>query len=622
MIGPVAFGAPALLLALALVPVVWGALRYAERRRAAADREVGGPAALRRGRSSARRRLRGVLLVAAIAAALLAAARPQWGEEQRSVEQRGIDVALVLDVSRSMTATDVEPSRAHAAAGALTGLLGGLVGDRAALVTFAGSALVRSPLTRDLEVLAQLVERAQSEAALMRPGSNVGVALQRALDALNVDDAARTQAIVLISDGEDPAGNRFVDFARETATARGVRIYTAVAGAPGGGALPGAERREGGSEVSVPDTALLADAARGTGGELRSLSSIPGLAVAFRRLAQTRFAEDRERAPIERFQWGAAIALALLGARELVAEGGRGRGGRGRPRLLAALSASVLLALGAALVASCGGSEAYRETRAGNDAYQADRYEKALLRYEAAAQAAPTAEDLAILAYDRGNALGRLERYEEAMEAAARAADETEDPELAAVAAYARGTHAARALRLEAARDAFVTALLRDPDDDDARANLEIVLRALGAAAAPEPTPAAGTEGGGGQPGPAPGVPGGAAGPPPPDATPGSPGNAPGTPGPGGSATAQPGVSPVPGGSAAPAGVAGAQPGPGGAALSAEEARAALEAALAELASGEMALEEALRILDLVHQLNALVDLGAAREPGGALPPR
>lgn len=615
MIGPLSFGAPILLAALAVTPLVWGALRYGERRRADADRAVGGPAALRRGRSTARRRLRGALLIAAIAASVLAAARPQWGEEQRLVEQRGIDVALVLDVSRSMTATDVEPSRAHAAANALTGLLGGLVGDRGALVTFAGSALVRSPLTRDLEVLAQLVERAQSEAALMRPGSNVGVALQRALDALNVEDAARTQVIVLVSDGEDPAGERFVDFARETASSRGVRIYTAVAGAPGGGALPGPARVGSGPEMSVPNAALLADAARGTGGELRTLSSIPGLAVTFRRLAQTRFAEDTERAPVERFQWLAAAALVLVAARELVSEGRRGRGGRGLPRLLPASLVGALL--GAALVASCGGSEAYRETRAGNEAFRAERYEEALARYEAAAEAAPSAEDLAILAYDRGNALGGLERYEEAMEAAAAAADETEDPELAAVAAYARGIHAARALRLEAARDAFVTALLRDPDDDAARANLEIVLRALGTAPGPEEDPAEGADAESGLPGPDDSS-AGPGGQPTPAPAPGSPGGA--QAGPGGAGT-QPGAGPVPGGAAAPDGLAGQQPGPA-AAVSAEEARAALEAALAELESGEMALEEALRLLDLVHLLNALVDLGGPRQPENVPPPR
>ena len=88
MIGPVSFGAPLLLAAFALVPLAAWALRHGERRRAQADRAIGGPAVLRRGRSLARRRLREVLLVAAIASAVLAAARPQWGEEQSAIAPR------------------------------------------------------------------------------------------------------------------------------------------------------------------------------------------------------------------------------------------------------------------------------------------------------------------------------------------------------------------------------------------------------------------------------------------------------------------------------------------------------------------------------------------------------
>ena len=622
MIGALDFGAPAALLALALVPLVAAALWRGDRRRSAADRAVGGAPALRLGRSRWRRWLRAALVLAALAAIVLAAARPQWGEQQRTVAQRGIDVAIALDVSRSMTATDVQPSRARAAAAALDELLASMSGDRGALVTFAGSALVRSPLTRDLDALAQLVARAQAEAALTRPGSNVGVALQRALEALDVESPARTQVIVIVSDGEDPSERRLVDFAVELAADRSVRIYAAVAGTAGGGELPGAQLPGGGTEVSVADPGLLAAAAAETGGELRSLGSLPGLAVTFRRLQQTRFAEEEESAPVERFQWFAGAALALLAAHTLVAEGGRRRPlGRLRPRLLSAPATVLLAALGALLLAACGGSVAYRETRAANEAYDAGRYEEALERYEAAAEAEPTPADLATLAFDRGNALHRLERYEEATEASAQAANETEDAALAAVAAYALGSHAVRAGRLEVARDAFVTALLRDPDDADARANLEIVLRALAppeAPPTPPETPGEQPPEGGDSASGAPDAGSPDAGATDADAGVGPPGGDPSAAPPTGQ---QPGGVPVPG--SGDPGDLGAplEPGATGA-QSAEEARAALEAALAELESGEIPLEEALRILDLVRQLDALAALGAEPSPGRSLPPR
>jgi Ca-activated chloride channel family protein len=618
VIGSLEFGAPGVLLALALVPLVAAALWRGEQRRAAADRALGGAPALRLGRSRWRRWLRAALLLGALAAIVLAAARPQWGEEQRAVAQRGIDVAIALDVSRSMTATDVEPSRARAAAAALEELLASMSGDRAALVTFAGSALVRSPLTRDLGALAQLVARAQAEAALTRPGSNLGVALQRALDALNVEEPARTQVIVIVSDGEDPSERRIVDFAVETAADRGVRVYAAVAGTPGGGELPDAQLPGGGTEVSVADPGLLAGAAAETGGEFRSLASLPGLAVTFRRLQQTRFAEEEESAPIERFQWFGGVALALLAVHTLVAEGGRRRPlGRVRPRLLSTPATVLLASVGALLLAACGGSAAYEETRAGSEAYDAGRYEEALERYDAAADADPPPADLATLAYDRGNALHRLERYDEATDAAAQAANETEDLALAAEAAYALGSHAFRAGRLEAAREAFVTALLRDPEDADARANLEIVLRVL---APPDEAPPGPADPSPSDSDPEPGEPDGDAAdgdPPDGDAGAGPPGGDPTAAPPG----QQPGGDPVPGAGVPGDSASPADPAASGA-QSAEEARAALEAALSELESGEIPLEEALRILDLVRQLDALAALGEPPSSGRPLPPR
>jgi tetratricopeptide (TPR) repeat protein len=283
------------------------------------------------------------------------------------------------------------------------------------------------------------------------------------------------------------------------------------------------------------------------------------------------------------------------------------------PRLLSTPATVLLAALGTLLFAACGGSAAYEETRAANEAYDAGRYEEALERYEAAAGADPPPADLATLAYDRGNALHRLERYDEATEATAQAANETEDLALAAEAAYALGSHAFRAGWLEAAREAFVTALLRDPEDIGARANLEIVLRVL--APPPEEVVPAFADSPPSDSDPEPGESdeGAADG----DAGAGPPGGDPATAPPG----QQPGGDPVPG-----AGVPGdselpVDPNTSGA-QSAEEARAALEAALAELEAGEIPLEEALRILDLVRQLDALAVLGEPPNTASPLPPR
>ena len=83
------------------------------------------------------------------------------------------------------------------------------------------------------------------------------------------------------------------------------------------------------------------------------------------------------------------------------------------------------------------------------------------------------------LSYNIGNALHRLDRFEEATVAAAAALSEAAEPALFVHAAYAVGSHAFRRGDLEAAREAFVSTLLRDPTDRDAKHNLERVLEQL-----------------------------------------------------------------------------------------------------------------------------------------------
>ena len=135
------FGMPLALIALVLVPLLLGAAWFEARRRRVADARYGGSPALRLGVAPRRRALQRALLITALALLIVATARPQWGYEPQQAEQRGIDVAIVLDVSRSMSATDLSPSRARVAAQELNAMLDHLDGNRVALVTFALSLI-------------------------------------------------------------------------------------------------------------------------------------------------------------------------------------------------------------------------------------------------------------------------------------------------------------------------------------------------------------------------------------------------------------------------------------------------------------------------------------------------
>jgi len=166
--------------------------------------------------------------------ALIALARPQWGTREETVYQRGRDVMLVLDVSRSMLATDVHPSRLGRAKVDLLDLIKQLRGDRAGLLAFRGRPVLACPLTTDYGFLSQVLDGIDIDSA--PPGeTDIGDAIIAALDAFDSGEGAH-KAIVLISDGDDLGGR--VDTAIEKAREQGVTIFTVGLGSTEGAKVP------------------------------------------------------------------------------------------------------------------------------------------------------------------------------------------------------------------------------------------------------------------------------------------------------------------------------------------------------------------------------------------------
>ncbi|MEX2031699.1 MAG: VWA domain-containing protein, partial [Dehalococcoidia bacterium] len=357
---------------LVLPVVLLAAVRHARVRRAAITVRLGGPPGLRTAASDVRRTAMGLLVVIAVVVAVVAAARPQWGSGEQPLQQRGIDLVIALDVSRSMLAEDVAPNRAGAAAAGLEEMLTHLTGNRVGLVTFAGTAFERAPLTVDLDVLSSMVARSQSEAALVTPGTDLAGAIETALTVLDVPDAARGQAILVVSDGEDLESGLAEAIRR--AQDRGVPVYTVFAATTTPTALPEAS---GGTDITTGDPETLAEIATATGGRSREVRQTAGLAVDFRRIQQTEFASETQPAPIERFGWFAGAALALVLVAIAAGEGRRS----GLPRLRGGLITAVLAG---AILAGCG-TATWRHVERGNEAYEGGRYEDALAAYQAAA---------------------------------------------------------------------------------------------------------------------------------------------------------------------------------------------------------------------------------------------
>ena len=231
------FEDPWVLALLALLPVAWLGRRWLHRGRTATIRysAVDSIMALGVGRSRWGHRVPTLLRVLAFAALIVALARPQTGITSESVTTEGIDIVLVLDVSSSMLAEDLEPNRLEAAKGVAADFVGGRRDDRIGLVAFAGQAFTQAPLTLDYSVVTSLL--AELETGMIEDGTAVGMGLATAVKRLQASDAA-SKVVIILTDGRSNVGEIGPVTAAQMAQALGVRVYTIGAGSMGSARIP------------------------------------------------------------------------------------------------------------------------------------------------------------------------------------------------------------------------------------------------------------------------------------------------------------------------------------------------------------------------------------------------
>lgn len=191
--------------------------------------------------SPKKRRLKSALQVLAIFFFVLALARPQMGESQQEVKSEGVEIIFAVDVSESMTAEDVKPSRLAQAKAELSRLIDLMPGNKVGIVAFAGSAALISPLTNDPGAIKMFLESLEPS-SVSTQGTNFMEALRISKEAferggVTTDEVVRVTRVVLIaSDGEDHEQGA-LDEAKKM-TGEGVRIFSLAYGTEKGGAIP------------------------------------------------------------------------------------------------------------------------------------------------------------------------------------------------------------------------------------------------------------------------------------------------------------------------------------------------------------------------------------------------
>jgi len=184
--------------------------------------------------SKAKNRIKLILLISAFAFLIVAAADPQIGTKVQEVKQEGIDVYIDLDVSLSMTAQDIKPSRLQRAKFQIASLIKKLNGDRIGLIVFAGAAYVQFPLTTDYSA-ANLFLSAVDVHSVPQPGTAIADAINLSVKSFDLKSNTK-KTIIIITDGEDHQGD--INKAIKNAVTNDIKIYTIGLGSPDGVPIP------------------------------------------------------------------------------------------------------------------------------------------------------------------------------------------------------------------------------------------------------------------------------------------------------------------------------------------------------------------------------------------------
>jgi Ca-activated chloride channel family protein len=475
----------------AMVVFFWWSGRVRQRlmRQFIQDRLLGG---LTVGLSVARQRIGQGCLILAVVCGILALARPQWGFSWEETVQRGLDIVVAIDTSKSMLAEDIAPNRLTRAKLAALDLMQQAKSDRLGLIAFAGSAFLQCPLTIDDVAFRQSVE-SLNERIIPQGGTALAEAIETALTAFKETD--NHKVLVLISDGEDH--EQGVSEAAKKASEAGLRIFTIGVGSVEGELLR-VRDQNGGTDFLLDENgnavkshlnpALLQEIATACQGFYLPLQGAKTMETLYERgLAPLPKSESKQRLVKqyqEKFYWFLVPAILLLLLEMLLPERPRerlaseGSAGPGSARVAAAVGLMVGLLVCPEL-AQGSASSALREYNAGN-------YDQALREYQKLVQ---SKADDPRLHFNAGTAAYRDQKLDEADKQFSQALTSL-DLRLQELGYYNRGNTqfhlgernpdpGKRSEAWEKALKDYESALKLNPQDGDAKHNLAYVKRRL-----------------------------------------------------------------------------------------------------------------------------------------------
>ncbi len=231
------FGEPLYLYLLIVLPVLAAFYFYSNYRRRKKLRLYGDPQLLKElmpDVSKYRPDVKFWLMLAALGMIIFMMARPQFGSKMETVKRQGIETVVALDISNSMLAEDVTPSRLDKSKKLISRLVEKFNNDKVAMIVFAGEAFTQLPITSDY-ISAKMFLESITPSLISTQGTDIAGAIDLAMKSFTPNEGVG-RAIVLITDGENHEGGAIE--AAQAAAKKGIRVFVLGIGSPDGSPIP------------------------------------------------------------------------------------------------------------------------------------------------------------------------------------------------------------------------------------------------------------------------------------------------------------------------------------------------------------------------------------------------
>ena len=232
------FAHPYFLYLLIVVPLLVAMFVYVTYQQKIRLREFGNPDLLKRlmpNASIIRPQLKFYTLMVVLVLMIVALARPQFGSKLQTAKKQGVEAMIVLDVSNSMMAQDIQPNRLERSKLILSKLIDDMVDDKIGLIVFAGDAFVQLPITTD-NVSAKMFLSSINPNLVPRQGTAIGTAIDLAIQSFGPNESEAGRTIIVITDGENHEDDAVG--AAKLAQEKGITVNVVGMGTPEGTPIP------------------------------------------------------------------------------------------------------------------------------------------------------------------------------------------------------------------------------------------------------------------------------------------------------------------------------------------------------------------------------------------------